>query len=60
MDEMMLKMSEQNQIAQVMQENEYTGKFGMVLSQQKEGDFAGRTENGIWGKHFSEAYKGIL
>lgn len=42
MDEMMLKMSEQNQIAQVMQENEYTGKFGMVLSQEEAAELVSR------------------
>lgn len=60
MDEMLLKMSEQNQIAQVMKENEYTRRFGLTLSQEEAAELVSRRREDLREQQRIEFGEGIL
>ena len=60
MDEILLKMSEQNQIAQVMKENEYTRRFGLTLSQEEAAELVSRRREDLREQQRIEFGEGIL
>lgn len=60
MDAILLKMSEQNQIAQVMKENEYTRRFGLTLSQEEAAELVSRRREDLREQQRIEFGEGIL